>query len=192
LSMWRAFGANAPARVAMVFRTPPLGGEMGVLNCMFSPVAYLGEEQVHALVQEVIGNIQREVEFLRSLGDKELFNWIFFMLVAGVTCLKHEGFIEEREWRVIYSPSQRSSPLIEEEVRIIGGVPQVIYKLPIDKSMSEELAGIDLAAIFDRLIIGPASQPWVMYEAFTRALKNAGVADADGRVITSGIPLRSL
>ena len=36
------------------------------------------------------------------------------------------------------------------------------------------------------------SEPWIIYEAFTRALKSACVADADGRVLTSGIPLRLL
>ena len=35
------------------------------------------------------------------------------MLVAGVTCLKHEGFHEEREWRVLYAPNRTASPLME-------------------------------------------------------------------------------
>ena len=36
------------------------------------------------------------------------------------------------------------------------------------------------------------SEPWIIYEAFTRALKSACVADADGRVLTSGISPRLL
>jgi hypothetical protein len=165
---------------------------MNVLNCTFSPVAYLSEERTHAVIREVMGNVQREVEFLKGLSHAEVVGYVFAMLVGGVTCLKHEGFIEEREWRVIYQPGQRTAPLIEEEIKTIGGVPQVIYKLPIDKTVSEELADIDFNAMFDRLIIGPSSQPWVMYEAFTRALIKAGIVDAGARVLTSGIPIRSL
>ena len=192
LSMWRAFGANATARVAMVFRTPIFGQEMAALKCMFSPVAYLREDEVHSVVDIIIANVQQDVEFLKTLDDDVVFSCIFNMFVAGVTCLKHEGFKEEREWRVIYSPGQYSSPLIEEDIKILGSIPQVIYKLPLDKSVSQELAGIDFAEMFDSLIIGPATQPWVMYEAFTRALTKAGVPNAEALVFTSGIPLRSL
>jgi hypothetical protein len=45
--------------------------------------------------------------------------------------------------------------------------------------------------MFDRLIIGPSQYPAVMYEAFTQALKAAGVADAENRVLISGIPIRT-
>jgi len=192
LSMWRAFGANASARVAFVFRVPPLSGAINFLKCTFSPVAYLDEDQVRATIQTVISNIAREVDYLKTLGDKELFAWVFAMLISGVTCLKHKGFIEEREWRVIYRPGMTPSPLIAEEVKVVSGIPQVIYKLPLDKMVADEVSGIDLVTMFHSLIIGPASEPWVMYEAFTRALKGAGVADADGRVLTSGIPIRLL
>jgi hypothetical protein len=192
LSMWRAFGVNTTARVALVFKVPLLSGAMDFLKCIFSPVAYLDEDQVRATIDEIINNIKSNRYFLRTLGEKELFSWIFAILFSGVTCLKHRGFIEEREWRVIYQPGMNPSPLITEDVKIISGVQQVIYNLPLDRTVVGEIVDIDLPAMFHTLIIGPASQPWVMYEAFTRALKSAGVADADGRVLTSGIPLRSI
>jgi hypothetical protein len=190
--MWRAFGANASARVAFVFKVPALSGAIDFLKSTFSPVAYLDEDQVRATIQAVISNVVRDVDYLKALDDNELFAWVFAMLVSGVTCQKHKGFIEEREWRVIYKPGMTPSPLITEEVKAVFGVPQVIYKLPLDKTVADEISGIDLATMFHSLIIGPASQPWVMYEAFARALKGAGVADADGRVLTSGIPIRFL
>lgn len=193
LSMWRAFGTSTSARVALVFNVPPASGAMQFLNCLFSPVAYLTEKQVFKVVRTIINNIRRERDFLKSLPDGELFKWIFEMLVAGVTCIKHEGFKEEREWRIIYFPGMRPSPHIDEKIKIINGVPQVIYELPIDKKIAPQLEDVDIASMFHSLILGPASQPWIMYEAFTRALKNAGVPPnyADGHVLTSGIPLRS-
>jgi hypothetical protein len=47
-----------------------------------------------------------------------------------------------------------------------------------------------LEAFFDRLIIGPSSYPWVMYEAFVSALTKAGCLTVDNRVVTSNIPIR--
>jgi hypothetical protein len=45
--------------------------------------------------------------------------------------------------------------------------------------------------MFDRLIIGPSPYPLVMCDAFTEALKAAGIPDAENRVRASGIPIRT-
>jgi hypothetical protein len=111
-------------------------------------------------------------------------------LLGAVTCIKHKGFQEELEWRAIYTPKITQSPLMECSTEVIGGVPQLIYKIPLDKSVSPDLTGLDLANIFDRLIIGPSPFPVAMYEAFVDALAKAGVSDASGRVWNSNIPLR--
>jgi hypothetical protein len=106
-------------------------------------------------------------------------------------CLKHEGFHEEREWRVIYSPKRFPSSLIEASTKVIAGVPQLLYELPLDRAVSPVLDDLDMSKMFDRLIIGPSPYPWVMYEAFTDALKKAGVEEAEKRVFMSCIPIRS-
>ena len=112
------------------------------------------------------------------------------MLVAGVSCLKHEGFSEEREWRVVYSPKRTQSPLIESSTEVIGGVPQLVYKLPLEKSSSYATSDLDFTNIFDRLIIGPTQYPVAMREAFVESLMQAGVPDAGKRIFVSGIPIR--
>ena len=61
-----------------------------------------------------------------------------------------------------------------------------------DAGVAPQLAHIDFTTMFDRLIVGPSAHPWVMYEAFTRALATAGVQNATERVVTSDIPLRTL
>ena len=73
----------------------------------------------------------------------------------------------------------------------VRGVPQVVYQLPLDAARSDALADLDLCRILDRLIIGPSSHPWVMYDGFVKALTAAGVTDAHNRVVVSGIPIRS-
>jgi hypothetical protein len=106
---------------------------------------------------------------LRTVDHSVLVNYVFTMLVGGVTCLKHEGFKEEREWRAIYSPKQRSSLFMKSSTKVVGGVPQVVYEIPIDATAAPVAADLDIAAMFDRLIIGPSPYPLAMSEAYKKA-----------------------
>jgi len=190
LSMWRAFG-GITARVAIVFSVPWFSDGALALNLSLNPVAYLNENEVHAEISAVINNIQENCDFLRSMERSHIVGSVFDMLVAGVTCLKHKGFHEEREWRVLYAPNRKPSPLMELSTETIGGVPQIVYKAPLDSSVSKDLADIEMSRIFDRLIIGPSPYPWVMYQAFVAALNEIEVPEAGKRVVVSDIPIRA-
>ena len=190
LSMWRAFGGSA-VRVALVLKVPEVSQGSLALNLLFSPVAYLTEDEAHAVIREVIQNIGVNCTFLKSVDRAVIVQTVFYMLMAAVTCLKHEGFREEREWRAIYTPKLCPSSLMESSIELVGGVPQVVYKLPLDATVSSNLADLDFSRIFDRLIIGPSSFPWVMFEAFSSELVKAGVPDAAQRVWNSNIPIRT-
>jgi hypothetical protein len=189
LSMWRAFGGNV-VRIAVVVNVPNVSQASTSLNLMFSPVSYLTETQAHSVLQEVIQNIRDKADFVRSVGRQMFVEMLFTVFVAGVICLKHEGFREEREWRAIYLPKIRPSVLMESSNEVVSGVPQIIHKMPLDESVSPLLADLDFSRIFDRLIIGPSPYPWVIYQALTDELKKAGVPDALDKVHVSGIPIR--
>lgn len=190
LSMWRAFGGMT-ARVAIVFTIPWLSVGALALNLTLNPVAYLSEEEVQAEIIAVIKNIRENCDFLRSVEHSHIVGSVFNMLVAAVTCLKHKGFHEEREWRVLYAPNRNPSPLMEHSTETIGGVPQIVYKAPLDGNVSQDLADIEMSRIVDRLIIGPSPYPWVMYQAFVAALNEIGVLEASERVFVSDIPIRA-
>ncbi len=144
LSMWRAFGSSS-ARVAIVFNLPWLSGAGLELHVLFSPVAYLGEKVVHSDIRKVIENIYSNTDFLRQVDRATLVTQVFYMIAAGVSCLKHEGFREEREWRCIYSPGRWPSPLMESSTETVGGVPQIVYKMPLDSTVSPALDQIDIS-----------------------------------------------
>jgi hypothetical protein len=150
----------------------------------------MNEGKVHASMNTVINNIKANTDFLKTLDRQIILAWIFLMLLVGVTSVKHEGFSEEKEWRAIYQPGRAASPLMTYATEVIGGIPQIVYKIPLDKTASSKLEPLDFAAMFDRLIVGPSPYPWAMYEAFVDALTNAGVADAAERIRISEIPLR--
>jgi hypothetical protein len=191
LSMWRAFSGDAPG-VAIVFKfnVPILSANE--LNLIFSPVAYLADARAYAVLDEVAQNVRAEAKFLSSVGRDTVIKLIFHTFVAGVTCLKHEGFHEEREWRAICLANlYPTSKLIESSIEEVGLVPQRIYKIPLDESVSSTLSDLEFSRIFDRLIIGPSSYPCVIKEALVDELVKAGVHDAKERVWQSGIPLRA-
>jgi hypothetical protein len=154
LSMWRGFGGNS-ARVALVFRVPYATEGSLNLNLLFSPVSYMSITQGQDLLKEVVKNVSAESDFLRQVDVQIVGNVAINALVAGAICAKHEGFTEEREWRAIYIPMVRSSPLMESTIESVAGVPQTIYKIPLDASYDQAVKDLEFSEIFDRLIIGP-------------------------------------
>lgn len=191
LSMWRAFGGSRnPVRVAIVVKVPMSVLDAGVFNLVFSPVAYLDDQQVAEQFLRAMVSIRESQNFLKSVGRDRVVRAAFNMLTAGVTCQKHKGFEEEREWRLVYAPSRWPCELIESSTETIAGVPQIVYKIPYDSSTKGVPAHFDLARLIDRIIIGPSTYPWSMVEAFAEALKNAGVTPLENRVFASTIPVR--
>jgi len=191
LSMWRAFGGATGTRVGIVFRIPYMTLSPIALGLTFSPVAYLPPADVYKVIEEVVANVQAERAYLQNLERDLLVRMIFQMLVSGVVCLKHEGFREELEWRAIYTPNRWPSPLMESSTKVIGGVPQVVHQIPLDGTAHPQIADLDFARIFDRLIVGPTPYSWPIYCAFKDALKNAGVTDVEKRIVFSEIPIRA-
>jgi hypothetical protein len=190
LSMWRAFGGQT-ARVAFVLKIPIENNVGAALNVWLSPVAYFRDDQLAREFQNVHQNVTANLGILRNAPRHILIGAIFIMLVSAVVCLKHEGFHEEREWRIVYNPKRVNSPLMQFSVEVIGGVPQTIYKIPINGDPPDQLGEINIGNLLDRVIIGPSPYPWAMYEAFVSELIKAGVPDAAEKVLVSGIPLRS-
>jgi hypothetical protein len=190
LSMWRAFGGSTTTRVAVVLRIPKFSQASTKLSLIFSPVSYFSEKEGHEVIFATIKNIQDNCEFLRSIERENIVRQVFSMLLSYVTCLKHEGFSEEREWRSIYSPQIWLSPLMESSIEVLGGIPQLIYKVPLDQNVSPDLADLDFTRLFDRLIIGPSPYSLAMGEAFILELSKAGIVDAGNRVYPSCIPIR--
>jgi hypothetical protein len=192
LSMWRGFGSGA-TRVALVLNIPwnSLGASQA-LRFVFSPVSYSTRDETHAAMCQAISNIEKHRDFLSSLDRHAIVRGVVDMLLVEVTCLKHEGFSEEREWRAIYRPDRSSGSSMESSTEVIGGVPQIVYKIPLDGTLSPALARLEFSNMFDRLIIGPSPYPLPLKEAFVEALSKAGVPPqlAKQRVCISGIPIR--
>lgn len=191
LSMWRAFGPTTTARVGLVFNVSARSMGAEAMRLIFSPVAYFKDSEAEQLVLKAVENITANADFLKTVSRDEIKNWIFYMLLLGVTCVKHEGFHEEREWRVVHCPQLYPTPLIKSATETVGGVPQIVFKLPLDKSVDPILDDLDFSKLFDRLIIGPSPYPMAMLGAFNSALSDAGVTEAGKKIFISNIPIRT-
>jgi len=189
LSMWRAFGRPA-ARAAIVLNLPRQSAAVG-LNLTLSPVAYFSYEQVEAELLSVISGVRKHCEFLKSVDRQTVLHAIFFMLMIAAVSLKHEGFHEEREWRLVYSPQLRPSAFLRKATETIDGIPQIIYKISLENRPTDNIVGVEIPELIERVIIGPSNYPIPIGEAFAVALQEAGMKDAASRVFASNIPLRT-
>ncbi len=190
LSMWRAYSETAGVALvlnntAFLTPTPPNGG----LRADTSPVAYLDDGQFENEVERITKNIAADADLFKTQGREVVTNRIFNLFRFAVLCTKHPGFAEEREWRVIYSPTLQQSPFLTRDIQVVKGVPQPIYKIPLI-DIPEIGLTTAIPALLNRIIIGPTQYPLALHEAFIDLLTEAGVEDPAAKVCVSDIPLR--
>lgn len=189
LSMWRGYGREAVG-VALVLNKNAFFAETNSLNAFSSPVAYLTDDEVAGDIETIIANIGAHGALIRNAGIARIKNIVFAALLFGSTCLKHPGFSEEHEWRVIHSPEIFPSKALVRSIQIVGGVPQTVYSIPLKDFTSTGGANFSPDNLITNVIVGPSNYPDAVREALICALEGAGVRNAERKVIVSDIPLR--
>lgn len=189
LSMWRAYG-NPGSSVAIVMNHEPFSAETDTLKAFSVPVLYLSDEEFLKRTDFVLDSLEANMDKFASLDAETLYLIIFYWLIFMASSLKHCGFSEEQEWRIIYVPSLQKSPTIVEAVECVRGIPQIVQKIPLEDAPEKGLHGASVAKLIECLVIGPTEFPSVLASAFERALHGRGVSDAKKRIRISDIPLR--
>lgn len=188
LSMWRAYGGTTG--VAFVMKNTPFMVVSDTLKAYSSVVQYLDRARFEAEFGKISESIAANAAVLKDAGVEVVMAHVFGMMRFAVLCTKHPGFLEEQEWRIIYSPKFEQSLTISESFEIVRGIPQMVCKIPMKHSPSDGLYGADIPSLLDHLIIGPTEHPMATHEAFVALLTDAGVEDAQSKVWVSDIPLR--
>jgi Protein of unknown function (DUF2971) len=188
LSMWRAYGN--PAGVALVLKHDLFTTPLDALSAFTSPTLYLTVDEFKQVFLDLSRSVAMHKRVLTDFGEDAITSHALKTLLALAACTKHPGFKEEREWRIIYIPIISVSLGLKHEIQTFRGVPQAIYKIPLDKSASPVFANSDIPKILDRIIIGPTSYPEAIKEAFESTLIKAGIPDPTSLVVVSEIPLR--
>lgn len=188
LSMWRAYGNSNS--VALVLNNVPFITELNndLLKAYSIPINYACS--CAGSFDALRMRIEENEEFIVSLGKDVTIDYLFYMLKIIIQGIKHPGFKEEREWRVVYTPFYQQSKYIKAGIETINGVPQKIYKLSIENIPEIGFNNVNIPDLVDRIIIGPNDHQEVLQEAFTELLTEAGCKNSSERVHISGIPLR--
>ncbi|HEX8480797.1 MAG TPA: DUF2971 domain-containing protein [Allosphingosinicella sp.] len=197
LSMWRAYASRNG--IAFIFNNGPFTTENNAINAFSSPVLYATQETFAEKFEELVVGIEANLELAQSLGGKYFHDTLMNAFRFSIQSTKHPAFREEREWRVIYSPTeiQRSGEMTPEqlekiptEIITLNGVPQRIYAIPFKDHPEEGFVGATIPALLDRVLIGPSMDEYAIAQAFVAELTHLGVENAQEKVVMTGIPLR--
>ena len=187
LSMWRAYGGSTG--IALVFNGAVMHASSDVLGAYSSPVLYADPPEFIVEFRKTALSVQQGVPYLRELEPHIVRNAVFQMMRYAMLCTKHPAFREEKEWRVIASPSIHPDGRNKQEVEVINGVPQLVVKIELLNDLERGLTGLALPELLDRIIVGPCECPAVTAFALQSLLADAGVTDPDC-IVLADIPLR--
>jgi hypothetical protein len=197
LSMWRAY---APKNgVAFIMNNDPFLCESDALGAFTSPVAYAMPDGFQPAFEEVVAAVEANIDTIKPLGGQFVHDMLMRAFRFAVQSTKHPSFKEEREWRVIYSPSllhkenlltEQQMSRVPTEIMSLGGVPQRVFAIPFVDYPDEGFIGATLPALIDRILIGPSQDSYAIRHAFVGELVRLNVADAESKVIITGVPLR--
>lgn len=189
LSMWRAY-ANSGSGVALHLDSAPFDANAEALAAYSLPIAYLTDDEFLEGIDRCLDTLEKVAPGLVGTSADEVEHSVFWWLLSMAVGLKHPGFHEEREWRIIYIPEMWKSESMIESVECIRGLPQLVQKIPLEHNPEKGLFRANPANLFRKILIGPTEFPMVQFVAFSEVLKAVGVENPDERIALSLIPLR--
>lgn len=188
LSMWRAYGGSSG--VAIVFNNKALFSDSNALSVYSSPVIYKEPQKFAEMFDHACETLATNSQFIATQPTDLVATNLYEMLHFAVLSTKHPAFIEEAEWRLIHAPYYERSDRVKGSTETINGLPQLVYKLPLQNIPHEGLTGLETAESLDRIIIGPTNHPDELSFVFHEALREQGIEKSYEKIVISGVPLR--
>lgn len=191
LSMWRAYGGPV-AGVALVFHPDIIKNPEINLATVASPVLYGGYEEFASEMDNLSERFSQNADLVREMPI-ELGGLILAQAIQlAYMSIKHIGFAEELEWRLIHRPFENGgSAWVRDKSVSVRGIPQRVYELPLDNIHNGmQIRGLSLEHLLHRVIIGPSMYPATVQRAFIDKLSELNVTNAAAKVVVSETPLR--
>lgn len=200
LSMWREYGSKGNG-AALVFNTQKINYQQHS-PLTIAKVAYKTEEERRHIVTQSLKNWAELTLKARDPDDRlYLAAHAAFALVTSLALtIKHKGFEEEQEWRVVYQ-TERDVPWnffktcksyyvgprgIEPKLKLKFGQN---YLAEAATSVPPISTG-KLANILECILLGPTVSSPLSKAAFIRMLEGTNKGEFRDKVFTSSIPLR--
>ncbi|MGK0174873.1 MAG: hypothetical protein ACI9AT_001255 [Ulvibacter sp.] len=189
LSMWRAYGSQE-GKAGLVLNNPPKPSfNLGVI---LSPALYYTRDDLTYDLLSIAELVDNNIDYLKTLKRETILGTVITSLIIYAVCLKHPGFSEEREWRLIFLPNMLpENKWVKKSIETIGGIPQIVYKMPLQNSDELDITGLSIPELLESIIIGPSQYPLVLFDAFNATLVNEDISGSDKIIVVSDIPLRT-
>jgi Protein of unknown function (DUF2971) len=188
LSMWRAYGGDC--NIAFLFKREPFFREDVAFGAFISPVLYVESDEFKSHFKDWTRGLRENIDLLKSQDVTLIKDLLLSAFHFATLSLKHPGFKEEREWRVVLSPTLYPGSSYKKTVKCLGGIPQIVYTLDLNQPNSDGEKPISLNQILERIIIGPSENPIAIASALIERLKESGVENPELKVSRSEIPLK--
>ena len=191
LSMWRSY-ANQGHGAAIVFNSQKIPRNEAI-PLRIAKVIYLDNQEREKLLKDYLLK-WAQITSLNKLTGRDLdhASYAAFLFVKGFSLIvKHKGFSEEKEWRIIYTPEGDLNHFMEKYLSAVildqGAEPKL--KLDIKDMFSQFGIDTNITELIEFVILGPSSSSPIAKSAFCRAISGS-VKNANDFVRSSNIPLR--
>lgn len=182
LSMWRAYGRGNGAALVLD-KDKVFDNDNYIDGVYLSPVLYCDENAFNKELDDLIDKIEKnKLKLKEYCNTKVIKNMFFSALIFAVVSIKHPGFKEESEWRLVYFQNSQESVRFKQDIECISGIPQNVYKLQLNGKLKD---------LIKHIIIGPTQYSLIAYNSVVECLKKElHVNNAEDRVRVSDIPIR--
>ena len=194
LSMWRGYGGNGLG-AAIVFDTAQINNREDT-PLTIAPVAYGSAEERRGWIRDRMAQFNallREgyiVDEQLGIPTFTLFNRLRQFALFS----KHCGFLEEKEWRAVYSIEQdvygRLRDKLDYAIGRSGGLePRLKFKMGPIKDITAPDFGLE--KVVKQIILGPSVATPLAVQTVRRMLHKVGKGGLVDRVVASSTPYRA-
>jgi len=191
LSMWRGYGGFGSG-CAIVIDTKFISPK-DHLPIYISKVNYMSDELLKQRYNYIV------TSWLENLKETDLsqhYLWngthfLFYKIAMTALSIKHEGFREEKEWRLIYQKDHDKDALFSDKKTYIITKGGVKPKLRVPISPLDPEASWNMESIIQKIIIGPTASSPLAIATVKHMLDILGKSSLCDKVVSSSIPLRT-
>lgn len=192
LSMWRAYGQNGNGISLVIDSSEITYNESSPF--IIAPVSYGSIDDRRSWINKkldalsvLMTDVDMDDKCLNTLANQWVQRLIVFSLFS-----KHDGFREEKEWRIVYISDRDTEGGFKEMLSYHASNDGLQPKLKLKlKDIPDALGGtISLEKLIHRIILGPTTSSVLAEKTLGRLVEQKGKHSLTRKISASSIPFR--